>query len=61
MNIEKNGVIYFTKKNKGEVNNMYFDRLNLLAESKPSNLKELLENNRKYEKICNEKILKCIY
>lgn len=61
MNIEKNGVIYFTKKNKGEVNNMYFDRINLLADSKPNNLKDFLENNRKFEKICNEKILKCIY
>jgi hypothetical protein len=61
MNIEKNGVIYFTKKNKGEVNNMYFDRINLLADSKSKNLKDFLENNRKFEKICNEKILKCIY
>lgn len=61
MNIEKNGVIYFTKKNKGEVNNMYFDRINLLADSKPDNLKDFINNNKKFEKICNEKILKCIY
>ena len=61
MNIEKNGVIYFTKKNKGEVNNMYFDRINLLADSKPDNLKDFIYNNKKFEKICNEKILKCIY
>ena len=34
MNVEKNGVIYFIKKNKGEVNNIYFDRVNSISNCK---------------------------
>jgi hypothetical protein len=61
MNVEKNGVIYFTKKNKGEVNNVYFDRINSVAEHKPVNITEFNLYKKKYEKDCNIKYLKCVY
>ena len=61
MNIEKDGVIYFIKKSKGEVNNVYFDRVNFIAESKPKNENDLLIYKKKYEIKCNEKYLNCIY
>ncbi len=61
MNVEKNGVIYFIKKSKGEVNNVYFDRINSIANSNPKNNEDLINNKKKYEIQCNEKYLKCVY
>ena len=54
MNVEKNGVIYFIKKSKGEVNNVYFDRINSIANSNPKNNEDLINNKKKYEIQCNE-------
>ena len=42
MNIEKEGIVYFLEKNKGEVNNTYFERINNIANKTPKN-KILLE------------------
>ena len=49
------------KKNKGEVNNIYFDRVNSISNSKPTKNDELDKLKKKYEIDCNEKFLKCIY
>ena len=61
MNVEKNGVIYFIKKNKGEVYNIYFDRVNSISNCKPTKPDELDKLKKKYEIVCNEKFLKCVY
>ena len=61
MNIEKDGIVYFLKKNKGEVNNFYYDRVNMIIKDKPKNLENINALKRKYEILCNKKFLNCEY
>ena len=41
MNIEKDCVIYFIEKKKGETNNIYYDIINIIIKNNPINVKEL--------------------
>ena len=61
MNVEKEGVVYFLQKNKGEINNIYYDRVNKIISNNPKNEVEL----EKIKKDVNFQIIKkhlgCIY
>jgi len=61
MNIEKDGVVYFLQKNTGEVNNVYFDRVNKIISNNPKNKNELekIKNEVLFE--INKKHLDCTY
>jgi len=61
MNIESNGIVYFLSKNKGDVNNIYFDRVNLIVKEEPKTLDNITNLKKKYEMECNKKFLKCGY
>jgi hypothetical protein len=61
MNIESHGVVYFLPKNKGEVNNIYFDRANLIIKEAPKTLDNIKMFKKKYEMECNKKFLNCGY
>lgn len=61
MNIENDGIIYFIKKNKGEVSNIYYDRVNMIVKDSPKTEQNIHELKRKYELLCNKKFLKCEY
>ena len=61
MNIEKDCVIYFIEKKKGETNNMYYDRINRIIKNNPSNVKELEKNKKDTMFEINKKYLKCVY
>jgi ribosomal protein L20 len=61
MNIENGGVIYYLPKIKGEVNTVYFDRINLVIRERPKTLNSIINLNKKYDIECNKKYLKCEY
>ena len=61
MNIEKEGIVYFFEKNKGEVNNIYFERINNIAEHKPKNKNDLDKVKREISFVISKKHLGCIY
>ena len=61
MNVEKEGVIYFLEKKKGETNNVYFDRVNLIVKDNPKNQSELDNNKKKIMFEINSKYLGCKY
>lgn len=61
MNIEKDGVVYFLQKNTGEVNNVYFDRVNKIISNNPKNKNELEKIKNKVSFQINKKHLDCTY
>jgi hypothetical protein len=61
MNVEKEGVIYFLYKNKGEVNNVYYDRVNRVISNNPKNKNELENKKRDINFQINKKHLGCVY
>ena len=61
MNIEKDGIIYFFEKNKGEVNNIYYERVNKIAEQKPKNKNDLDKIKRDISFNISKKHLGCGY
>ena len=61
MNIEKDGKIYYIQKNKGEVNNIYYDRVNKIISNNPKNKKELEKIKTEISFKINTKYLGCEY
>jgi hypothetical protein len=61
MNIEKDGKIYFLEKKMGEVNNIYYDRVNKIICNNPKNKNELEQLKRDVMFNINKKHLKCEY
>ena len=61
MNIEKEGVIYFLQKNKGEVNNVYYDRVNKIISNNPKNKQELEKIKKDISFHINKTHLGCDY
>ena len=61
MNIERDGVLYFIPKNVGEVNKVYFERVNRIIDEKPSNQKEIDKIKNKVQFDINKKYLGCEY
>lgn len=61
MNIEKDGVVYFLQKNTGEVNNVYFDRVNKIISNNPKNKNELEKIKNEVLFQINKKHLGCTY
>jgi hypothetical protein len=61
MNIEKDGVVYFLQKNTGEVNNVYFDRVNKIISNNPKNKNELEKIKNEVLFQINKKQLGCTY
>ena len=61
MNIEKDGVIYYIQKNKGEVNNVYYNRVNKIISNNPKNKKELEKIKNDISFKINTKYLGCEY
>lgn len=61
MNIEKDGVVYFLQKNTGEVNNVYFDRVNKIISNNPKNKNEFEKIKNEVLFQINKKHLGCTY
>jgi hypothetical protein len=61
MNIEKEGIIYFLPKNKGEVNIVYYDRVNSIISNNPKNKFELEKIKKDVNFQINKKHLCCVY
>ena len=61
MNVEKDGIIYRIKKNNGEVNNVYYDRVKNIIKEKPKNKNNLESIKKKVMFEINNKHLKCVY
>lgn len=61
MNIEKDGIIYFLDKKMGEVNNIYYERVNKIISNNPKNKNELTKLQKDVMFNINKKYLKCDY
>ena len=61
MNVENDGIIYRIKKNNGEVNNVYYDRIQSLIKEKPKNKINLEKVKKQIMFEINKKHLKCVY
>ena len=61
MNIEKDGIVYFIKREKGELSNYYYDKCKLIISNNPRSNNKLQELLNNYSLILNEKYLKCSY
>tara|TARA_B100001057_G_C22779872_1_gene923221 strand:- start:718 stop:903 length:186 start_codon:yes stop_codon:yes gene_type:complete len=61
MNIEKDGIVYFIKREKGELSNYYFDKCKLILSENPRSSNKLEQLVNKYTIVLNEKYLKCSY
>lgn len=61
MNVEKDGIIYRIKKNNGEVNNVYYDRVQSIIKEKPKNKISLQKVKKQVMFDINKKYLKCVY
>ena len=61
MNVENDGIIYRIKKNNGEVNNVYYDRIQSIIKEKPKNKINLEKVKKQIMFEINKKHLKCLY
>lgn len=61
MNVEKDGIIYRIKKNNGEVNNVYYDRVHSIIREKPKDKISLEKVKKQVMFHINKKHLKCVY
>jgi hypothetical protein len=61
MNVENDGIIYRIKKNNGEVNNVYYDRIQSIIKEKPKNKINLEKVKKQIMFEINKKHLKCVY
>ena len=61
MNVEKDGIIYRIKKNNGEVNNVYYDRVQSIIREKPKDKISLEKVKKQVMFDINKKHLKCVY
>ena len=61
MNVENDGIIYRIKKNNGEVNNVYYERIQSIIKEKPKNKINLEKVKKQIMFEINKKHLKCVY
>ena len=61
MEVNKNGIIYYFKKQKKELNDMFYERCRIAANKNPTNELELQKAIKESKKIINTKYFNCKY